>query len=84
MTKKKTKKKVAKKKVKKPTKAFIEGRKKGLDEAVAFVTTMEQRYRQWAAVNPSILGGMQDGVKGKLEAVMTAKRGIEKLKLKQD
>ncbi len=80
---KKTKKKATKKKEKKPSKAFLEGREKGLDEALAFIITMEQRYRRWAAVNPSMLGGMQDGVKGKLEAVMTARRGVEKLKAVQ-
>ena len=59
--------------------AFRLGREQGLAEVIAFLKIMEQRYRQWADANPG-LDGMQDSARGKIEAVMTAKRAILKMK----
>jgi len=61
------------------TDEFNNGRRHGLKEALDFLTNMERRYRQWAASNPGI-DGMQESVRGKIEAVMTAKRAIENLR----
>ena len=58
---------------------YNKGRQKGLDEALEFITKMEQRYRQWASGNPGLMG-MEERTIGKLDAVTTAKRAIEKFK----
>lgn len=58
---------------------LAEGRLKGIDESLALLRQMELRYRQWAHNNPGI-EGIPDSARGKIEAITTASRAIQKLK----
>jgi len=59
---------------------FVEGRAAGITEALCVLSDMEIRYRKWANANPGI-EGIPDSARGKIEAISTARRAIEKLKL---
>jgi hypothetical protein len=59
---------------------FDKGRQAALAEVLAFLTIMEQRYRLWSNANPGLIDRMQEGVKGKIDSVLTTRRAVEKMK----